>query len=95
MCAHTVGMARARSTEAQRAERVICGERICRTREALGITQSELAARLGVHYTTIGRWEWGLIGIGPHRRQQIAAALECDPTDLFPPALSTCAAEAS
>lgn len=95
MCAHTVGMARARSTEAQRAERVICGERICRTREALGITQSELAALLDVHYTTVGRWEQGLMGIGPDRRRQIAAALGCDPTDLFPPALSTCAAEAS
>lgn len=32
-------------------------------REALGLTQTEFAARLGVHWTTVSRWENGRLPI--------------------------------
>lgn len=32
-------------------------------REALGLTQTELGERLGVHWTTISRWENGRLPI--------------------------------
>jgi transcriptional regulator with XRE-family HTH domain len=35
------------------------GERIIRARQALGMTQKELARRLGVDPTTLGQWERG------------------------------------
>lgn len=32
-------------------------------RKALGLTQTEFAARLGVHWTTVSRWENGRLPI--------------------------------
>ena len=42
------------------------GGALKRLRQRAGLTQVELAARLGTTATTVRRWEWGLSGIaGP------------------------------
>lgn len=50
------------------------GTRFLGARELLGLTQTELGFRLGVHYTTVARWEtseagpslmaqWAMVGL--------------------------------
>lgn len=34
-----------------------------RIRERLGLTQAELAARIGVHTMTVSRWERGVVNV--------------------------------
>jgi len=34
------------------------GSRLCQLRKKNGITQRDLAQKLGVHITTIKNWEW-------------------------------------
>lgn len=41
-------------------------------REALGLTQAELAERIGVDKMTVARWEWGKL----KPRRKVAAALD-------------------
>ncbi len=51
------------------------GQAIKKLRQRLGLTQSELAERLGVDQATIHRWEKGAKPSGPAEKllQQIAA----------------------
>lgn len=57
-------------------------------REYRGMSQAELARRLGVHWTTTCRWEQDP-SINQSRvptfdvLEQIAEVLECDPADLL------------
>jgi len=44
------------------------GQRIKAAREAAGLSQAELAKRVGVGPTTVSRWEAGLRGVGRHVR---------------------------
>src|SRR5438093_5154697 len=53
-------------------------------RRALGLTQESLAERLGVHPTTVRRWESGYIAGGPHpyTRLQLARHLQVSAEEL-------------
>src|SRR2546423_8789189 len=44
-------------------------------REALGLTQEDLARRLGVEFNTVGRYERGELTPRPRRRPKLAEAL--------------------
>ena len=52
-------------------------------REKAGLTQDELAKSLGVHQTTVGKWETA--GIYPRGEliHKIANALNCSIEDLY------------
>lgn len=52
------------------------GEAIKRRREQLGITQAELAQRLGLHKQTIVKYEAGSIAPATGRLSEVATALE-------------------
>ena len=41
----------------------ITGTEVRRLRRKLGLTQGQLAARLGVHIMTVARWEWGTVRV--------------------------------
>lgn len=43
------------------------------TREALGLSQTELAALLGVHPMTVSRWERGVLKPTPYQRALLEA----------------------
>src|SRR5512144_528200 len=62
------------------------GSRVRVARERKGLTQVELAERVGCHALTVKRWEHGTHKPGtPELAQQLAAVLE-QPLDwLFPP----------
>lgn len=55
-------------------------------RKALGLTQSQLAELVGVHYTRVSAWENGE-GSTPSAENifRLAEALGCTPNDLFSP----------
>jgi transcriptional regulator with XRE-family HTH domain len=50
-------------------------ERLTRRRKALGLTQEDLAALLGVERTTVARWERGQTEPGPWIQPKLAKAL--------------------
>ncbi len=52
------------------------GKRIRKAREAVGVTQEELAERIGVSRSAVARWELG--EIEPKLRNLIALATELD-----------------
>ena len=58
--------------------------RLAARRRALGFTQESLAERLGVHPTTVRRWENGGIGSGPHPwvRRKLAEHLQVSAEEL-------------
>ena len=58
------------------------GERIAASRRQAGLTQQELATRLGMHTMTISYYERGAWPVPPDRLTQIAEALE-DPSLLL------------
>lgn len=65
------------------------GERLTAARQAAGLTQPELADRLGVSVRTVTRWEGAgrtEAGRHPDRVDQVrlANALGTTPTELFP-----------
>jgi transcriptional regulator with XRE-family HTH domain len=51
-------------------------------RRALGLTQQDLAARLGVHRTALCRWEKNRIKPGRRMLARLAQALDCHSDDL-------------
>jgi transcriptional regulator with XRE-family HTH domain len=56
--------------------RVSFGEAIKQRREELGITQAELAKRLGVHKQTVVKYEADAITMPTDRLSDLAAALD-------------------
>src|SRR5436309_14792211 len=58
--------------------------RLATRRRALGFTQESLAERLGVHPTTVRRWESGGIGSGPQPwvRRRLAEHLQVSAEEL-------------
>lgn len=58
--------------------------RVALCREARGLTQAELAERLGVSKTTVARWETDGTRPAPAMIGLLARTLRCRPGDLFP-----------
>jgi transcriptional regulator with XRE-family HTH domain len=52
------------------------GRLVLRLRQRLGLTQEKLAARLGVTFPTINRWENGHVRPSPLALKQIEALLQ-------------------
>ncbi len=63
------------------------GDRIRRARMEGGLSQKELAERLGVSSPTVGQWESGRRNPKDETLQRIAAALGVDVYELKPPYL--------
>lgn len=61
----------------------IVGKTIRQLREAIGISQEELAYRAGLHRTYIGGVERGECNLGVENLIRIARALEVSPTALL------------
>lgn len=60
------------------------GKRIKERREELGMTQAELAKRIGTTYQAISKYENDIIGTIPTKKlKQIADVLDCDPVYLL------------
>lgn len=55
-------------------------------RKAMGLTQSQLAEKVGVHYTRVSAWESGN-GSSPSAENifRLAEVFGCTPNDLFSP----------
>jgi transcriptional regulator with XRE-family HTH domain len=66
-----------------RAIRTDWGRRVRQRRQALGLSQAQLARAVGLHQTTISRLELGLDGSPDEIRLAIARALRVHPADLF------------
>ncbi len=60
------------------------GERIRRRREALNLSQAEVARRVGATPQAISLWELGERRIRAEFLTRLAQALECSPHDLLP-----------
>lgn len=60
-------------------------DRIRRIREALGVTQVDLAARVGINQGLLSRVERGLAQSWPKLRRDTARALGIDEQRLWPP----------
>lgn len=57
--------------------------RIAELRRAAGLTQAELAGKLGVVASAVGLWEIGACQPSSKRLPDLAAALGCTISDLF------------
>jgi transcriptional regulator with XRE-family HTH domain len=58
------------------------GRRLSEVRQHRGISQSELAKRIGVKVGTIQGYEHARISISATRLEQLATGLQCEPADL-------------
>jgi transcriptional regulator with XRE-family HTH domain len=61
----------------------VLGRRIRSRRQALGFSQEELAARVGLHRTYVGSLERGERNVSLENILRIAKALAVDPGDLM------------
>lgn len=57
--------------------------KLARVRIARGLTQAQLAAMVGCTPVDISRWERGVHQMSAQRMGQLAAALECEITDIL------------
>lgn len=62
------------------------GSRIAKRRSSLGLSQAELAKRIGVSFQQVQKYESGQNRVACSRLFKIAEVLDCLPGDLFPPA---------
>jgi transcriptional regulator with XRE-family HTH domain len=60
------------------------GTRIAARRQALGLSQTALAERVGVSFQQIQKYETGINRISASRLHQIALALGAEPGSFFP-----------
>lgn len=60
------------------------GRNIARARRALGMSQVDLAQRVGVCQQALSKWEGGVHAPNDRNRVALAAALGRGPYDLFP-----------
>lgn len=51
-------------------------------RKKMGLTQHELATRIGVTQPRISGWETGVVEVPPKRREQLGLILGLDPAKL-------------
>jgi len=58
------------------------GKRVRHRRQECGLTQEQLAARAGLHWTFVGQVERGRRNLTLHNILKLAAALEIDAGDL-------------
>ena len=58
------------------------GQNIKKARKKAGITQKELAQKLGLSFQSIAQWENDLRNPKVETLRRIANALECDPSEL-------------
>jgi len=65
------------------------GSRIAARRQALGLSQTQLAERVGVSFQQIQKYETGINRISASRLHQIALALATEPGGFFPSATPT------
>ena len=56
-------------------DKVLFGERVKNAREASGMSRKEMASRLGVKSSTVGKWESGKEDPRANRLQMIASLL--------------------
>jgi transcriptional regulator with XRE-family HTH domain len=66
----------------RRSSAVKVGERIAARRKKLGLTQMELAERVGMSFTTISDYENGKRNIALETLVRVAEGLEMDPSTL-------------
>ena len=59
------------------------GRRLHAARIASGLTQAQLAERLGVTQTSYGAWERHPVALRPEQIEQLIEILGISPTDLF------------
>jgi transcriptional regulator with XRE-family HTH domain len=62
----------------------ILGENIRKQREALGISETELAKRIGVSLSAMNKWEHGLSSVPAFDLARLEHALGCNLYDLVP-----------
>jgi DNA-binding transcriptional regulator YiaG len=48
---------------------------VCRVRTKLGLTQSQLARKIGYSWTTVQRWEQGIGSISPENVKKLKALI--------------------
>lgn len=61
-------------------------------REAVGLTQQQVANKVGTTHATVSRWESGVQAIPPKKFNELAAVYGATPAELlFPPADRTMA----
>jgi transcriptional regulator with XRE-family HTH domain len=63
----------------------ISSNRLAEARKAKGVTQQELADRLGVHFVTISKLERGKMKLTADWIEKLAGALEVPPYEIFSP----------
>lgn len=51
-------------------------------RQQMGLTQADIAVKLGVGQTAVSQWESGRVAPSTRNLFALAAVLECNPTDL-------------
>lgn len=61
------------------------GNRLTQVRRSTGLTQEQLARRLGINRTTLVNIEKGRQRVAVHQLIEFAQALRCEPTELLPP----------
>jgi transcriptional regulator with XRE-family HTH domain len=59
------------------------GERIAALRERAGLSQTQLADKLGIGQQTVGYWERRAVALKPAQIEAIAAALGCTPQEIL------------
>lgn len=65
------------------------GQRIRERRIMLGLTQQDVAARLGITYQQAHKYERALNRVSAGRLYQFARVLQADPDDFFAPSAAT------
>lgn len=60
------------------------GDKVKALREKAGLTQEELAERMGVQRNTVWRWENGRAGLRGENIQRMSSVLNVDASELMP-----------
>jgi len=83
---NALGMAQRATTELRRRQRIEAGRRVAALRDLAGLTQTQLAAKVGVAQGTISAVENGSRGLPADVRVKVAEILSVDPSSLDPAA---------
>lgn len=65
------------------------GDRVKELREKAGLTQEELAERMGVQRNTVWRWENNKANLRAENIQRLSSALNVEATELMPNEIDT------